>query len=261
MFYFLFQGGWVAQSSKSHELYLREWAVKMDIPILSIDYSLAPEAPFPRAFEDVFYAYCWALKNCELLGSTGENIVMAGDSAGGNLNTACILKCIDLGVRKPRGIFNAYCPFVVNFASTPARFMAMLDPLLPYGFIMRCLKAYGTPPVGNESKELLNIKSTSNNIVENVYDDNQDVEPNLSPVSNKAFQTIWHKIQSNPELNTWQTNLGSITEMSPEEPVSPFLFHSDNTNTELHKETSNIENISNIQSQENQNTTQSFQNK
>lgn len=197
----------------------------MDIPILSIDYSLAPEAPFPRAFEDVFYTYCWALKNCELLGSTGENIVMAGDSAGANLNTACILKCIDLGIRKPRGIFNAYCPFVVNFASTPARFMAMLDPLLPYGFIMRCLKAYGTPPAGSESKgELENMKIKTNDIV---YDDNQDESSNLSPDSTKALETMWHKIQSNTELDTWQTNLGSITEMSPEEPVSPFLFHTE----------------------------------
>lgn len=215
----------MAQSSKSHELYLREWAVKMDVPILSIDYSLAPETPFPRAFEDVFYAYCWALKNCELLGSTGENIVMAGDSAGANLNTACILKCIDLGIRKPRGIFNAYCPFVVNFASTPARFMAMLDPLLPYGFIMRCLKAYGTPPAGSESKELLNSKVTTKQIV---YDDNQDEQSDLSPGSTRSLETMWHKIQSNTELNAWQTNIGSITEMSPEEPVSPFLFHPEN---------------------------------
>lgn len=35
-------GGFVAQSSKSHELYLREWAVALDIPIFSVDYSLAP---------------------------------------------------------------------------------------------------------------------------------------------------------------------------------------------------------------------------
>lgn len=35
-------GGFVAQSSKSHEIYLREWAVALDIPIISVDYSLAP---------------------------------------------------------------------------------------------------------------------------------------------------------------------------------------------------------------------------
>lgn len=71
-------GGFVAQSSKSHEMYLREWAVQLNIPILSIDYSLAPEAPFPRALEEVFYAYCWALQNCSLLGTTAEKVIFAG---------------------------------------------------------------------------------------------------------------------------------------------------------------------------------------
>lgn len=64
-------GGFVAQSSKSHEPYLRQWAKETGVPILSIDYSLAPEAPFPRALEEVTYAYAWALKNYNLLGCTG----------------------------------------------------------------------------------------------------------------------------------------------------------------------------------------------
>lgn len=65
-------GGFVAQSSRSHESYLRGWAKALNVPILSIDYSLAPEAPYPRALEEVLYAYGWVLKNYELLGSTGE---------------------------------------------------------------------------------------------------------------------------------------------------------------------------------------------
>lgn len=41
---------------------------------MSVDYSLSPEAPFPRALEECFYAYCWALCNAHLLGmgSAGE---------------------------------------------------------------------------------------------------------------------------------------------------------------------------------------------
>lgn len=143
-------GGFVAQSSKSHESYLREWAVSLNIPILSIDYSLAPEAPFPRALEEVFYAYCWALKNCELLGTTGEKIILAGDSAGANLNLGCAMKCIETGVRRPDGIFLAYCPVLISFVPSPARMLCLMDPLLPFGFMMRCLKAYACP-----SKEVL----------------------------------------------------------------------------------------------------------
>ncbi|XP_058447335.1 hormone-sensitive lipase isoform X2 [Malaya genurostris] len=143
-------GGFVAQSSKSHESYLREWAVALNIPILSIDYSLAPEAPYPRALEEVFYAYCWALKNYELLGTTGEKIILAGDSAGANLNLGCVMRCIEMGVRLPDGIFLAYCPVLISFVPSPARMLCLMDPLLPFGFLMRCLKAYACP-----SKEVL----------------------------------------------------------------------------------------------------------
>lgn len=65
-------GGFVAQSSRSHECYLRDWAKQLKVPILSIDYSLAPEAPYPRALEETLFAYCWALKNYTHLGSTGK---------------------------------------------------------------------------------------------------------------------------------------------------------------------------------------------
>uniref|UniRef100_A0A182VWX6 Hormone-sensitive lipase n=1 Tax=Anopheles minimus TaxID=112268 RepID=A0A182VWX6_9DIPT len=138
-------GGFVAQSSKSHESYLREWAVNLNVPILSIDYSLAPEAPFPRALEEVFYAYCWALRNCELLGTTGERIILAGDSAGANLNLGCAMRAIELGIRRPDGIFIAYCPVLISFVPSPARMLCLMDPLLPFGFMMRCLKAYACP--------------------------------------------------------------------------------------------------------------------
>ncbi|KAH8401709.1 hypothetical protein KR009_007440 [Drosophila setifemur] len=138
-------GGFVAQSSKSHELYLRDWAVALDCPILSVDYSLAPEAPFPRALQEVYYAYCWMLNNTELLGTTGERIVCAGDSAGANLSIGVALKCIEQGVRVPDGLFLAYCPTLVSFVPSPARLLCLMDPLLPFGFMMRCLRAYACP--------------------------------------------------------------------------------------------------------------------
>ena len=65
-------GGWVAQSPESHLDYLHQWASQLDTPILSIDYSLAPEAPYPRACQEVFYSYVWMLANLETLGTTGD---------------------------------------------------------------------------------------------------------------------------------------------------------------------------------------------
>jgi hormone-sensitive lipase len=122
--------------------YLKNWAKKLDCPILSIDYSLAPEAPFPRALEEVFYAYCWALKNAELLGSTGENIVLVGDSAGGNLITACTIKCIEMGIRKPKGLLAIYAIFMANYAASPSRFLGFMDVIVPYTTYNRVVLAY-----------------------------------------------------------------------------------------------------------------------
>ena len=41
-------GGFIAQTSKSHQSYLRQWSRNLNMPIFSVDYSLAPQAPFPR---------------------------------------------------------------------------------------------------------------------------------------------------------------------------------------------------------------------
>jgi hypothetical protein len=50
---------YIFNTSKSHATYLKQWAVEWDMPIISIDYSLAPDAPYPRALEEVLYAYAW----------------------------------------------------------------------------------------------------------------------------------------------------------------------------------------------------------
>ncbi|KAL7292247.1 hypothetical protein TKK_0014193 [Trichogramma kaykai] len=136
-------GGFVAQSSRSHEAYMRTWTAELDVPILSIDYSLAPEAPYPRALEEVLYAYVWALQHASsLLGSTAKKIIFVGDSAGANLNLVTTLRCLELDIRAPDGIFMAYTPVLVEFVPSPARLLCLSDPILPFGFMMRCLKAY-----------------------------------------------------------------------------------------------------------------------
>ncbi|XP_075392558.1 hormone-sensitive lipase isoform X3 [Tenrec ecaudatus] len=95
-------GGFVAQTSKSHEPYLKSWAQDLGTPILSIDYSLAPEAPFPRALEECFYAYCWAVTNCALLGIETEEHSDSDQKALGVMglvrrDTALLLRDLRIG--------------------------------------------------------------------------------------------------------------------------------------------------------------------
>lgn len=154
-------GGFVAQTSLSHETYLRSWAINLGIPILSIDYSLAPEAPFPRALEEVLYAYAWALNHAStLLGSTAQKILFAGDSAGANLNLGVTLKCLQLNIRKPDGIFMAYTPVLVDFVLSPSRLLCLTDPLLPMGFLLRCLKAYAADCFKSESESFAEVSES-----------------------------------------------------------------------------------------------------
>lgn len=135
-------GGFVAQTSKSHEPYLKNWAQELGVPIFSIDYSLAPEAPFPRALEECFFAYCWAVKHCDLLGSTGERICLAGDSAGGNLCITVSLRAAAYGVRVPDGIMAAYPVTTLQSSASPSRLLSLMDPLLPLSVLSKCVSAY-----------------------------------------------------------------------------------------------------------------------
>ncbi|XP_067419882.1 hormone-sensitive lipase isoform X2 [Emydura macquarii macquarii] len=144
-------GGFVAQTSKSHEPYLRGWAQELGAPLLSVDYALAPEAPFPRALEECFFAYCWALRNCRLLGSTAQRVCLAGDSAGGNLCLTVSMRAAAFGIRLPDGVMAAYPVTLVRAAASPSRLLTLLDPLLPLSVLCKCLSAYaGTEPAEDE---------------------------------------------------------------------------------------------------------------
>ncbi|KAK3749309.1 hypothetical protein QZH41_020091, partial [Actinostola sp. cb2023] len=135
-------GGFVSQSSKSHEMYLRVWARELNVPIISVDYSLAPEAPFPRALEECFFAYAWAVKNADKLGTTAQYLCVVGDSAGGNLSVAVCMRAAEYGIRRPDSLLTAYSPFNVQYVPSPSRLLSLLDPLLPSGILSACLGAY-----------------------------------------------------------------------------------------------------------------------
>lgn len=68
--------------------------------VLTIDYRVAPEHPFPAALEDAFDAYEWLLKE----GYSNEQIILAGDSAGGGLALALCHYRKDRGKRLPKGL-------------------------------------------------------------------------------------------------------------------------------------------------------------
>ncbi|CCD67458.1 Hormone-sensitive lipase [Caenorhabditis elegans] len=136
-------GGYVATSSKSHETYLRQWSKALNCPVVSVEYSLAPENPFPRPTEEVLFAYSWIINNPAAVGWTGEKIVMVGDSAGGNLIMSVNLRLIQLNIkRQPDGLVLCYTPFLFQYLPSPSRMLSVMDPLLHTGVVLRIVAAY-----------------------------------------------------------------------------------------------------------------------
>lgn len=78
-------GGFLQGNLDTHDNVCRSMAKKSDSIVFSVDYRLAPENPFPAAVEDAYSALLWAAKNAKSIGANPQKIIVAGDSAGGNL--------------------------------------------------------------------------------------------------------------------------------------------------------------------------------
>jgi triacylglycerol lipase len=84
-------GGFVAGSAASREPLHQRLALAADCVILSVDYRLAPETPFPGSVEDCYAALGWAFGNAAALGVDATRIGVMGESTGGGLAAALAL--------------------------------------------------------------------------------------------------------------------------------------------------------------------------
>ncbi len=82
---FLHGGGWVIGNLESHDNLCRILANSSGHAVLSVDYRLAPEHPFPAALDDALTATRWAHDYATRLGCSPDRLAVGGDSAGANL--------------------------------------------------------------------------------------------------------------------------------------------------------------------------------
>jgi len=90
-------GGWVVGSLDGYDTTCRRLALKADSVVVSVEYRLAPENPFPAALHDAWDATLWCVVEAARLGGDPRRVVVAGDSAGGTLAAVVALMARDAG--------------------------------------------------------------------------------------------------------------------------------------------------------------------
>ncbi len=94
-------GGWVIGDLDTHDGVCRFLAAHSGAKVLSIDYRLAPEHPFPAAIEDAHAAFDWSVAQAAELGAEPARVAVGGDSAGANMATVVCHLARDGGGPRP----------------------------------------------------------------------------------------------------------------------------------------------------------------
>ena len=84
-------GGWCFDNIECHDSICRDLAKQSSVVVLSLDYRLAPEDPFPAGLEDCYAAVQWVHQSAKQLNIDPSRLALGGDSAGGNLTAAVLL--------------------------------------------------------------------------------------------------------------------------------------------------------------------------
>ena len=101
-------GGFMLKASGAHYQIAKWYAEMGNCKVVYTDYRLAPKYPFPIPVEDCYCTYKWVLDNAYMLGINKEKVIIAGDSAGGNLAAAVTLMLKDREQSIPNGVMLIY---------------------------------------------------------------------------------------------------------------------------------------------------------
>ncbi len=199
-------GGYSTGSS----LYARTLTAKLasctGMEVLSFDYRLAPEHPYPAALEDAMKVWDYLMR----VGYGARDVILTGDSAGGNLALALTLKLKEQGRFLPRGLV-LMSPWT-DLTSTGESFTSKkdVDPVLNPGYLERMIHAYargedltnpfvsplfgdfrGFPPTYVQVGENEMLLSDSMRLVDRLKE--AGVVAKLD-----VFENMWHVFQMSP---------------------------------------------------------------
>ncbi|MEV0537104.1 alpha/beta hydrolase [Kitasatospora sp. NPDC050463] len=128
LLYYLHGGGMIMGNAWSVvPRLLREWALPLELAVISVEYRLAPRTRYPGPLEDCYAGLVWAAEHAAELGIDADRIVLGGKSAGGGLAAALTLLTRDRGGPAPIGQL-LLCPMLDDRDATfSSQQMAGLD--------------------------------------------------------------------------------------------------------------------------------------
>lgn len=150
---YLHGGGWMLGGLDSHAFITVELAQECTAAVLVVDYRLAPEHAFPAAFDDCLAVWDWLSVDGLALGINPARVVVAGDSAGGNLAAALCLKARDRQGQPLCGQALVY-PALAVLPSEPAASEHADAPLLSCADMAYYLAQYAPNPAMHDDLRL-----------------------------------------------------------------------------------------------------------
>jgi acetyl esterase/lipase len=133
---YLHGGGFVLGGANTHRALVSHLAQQVRMVVVAIDYRRSPEHPFPAARDDALLAYQALLDD----GHSPNQIVIAGDSAGGNLSLITGLRLRGVGLPQPAA-YVCFSP-VTDFTGTQLHAPLVGDPLIHPAWLAQALALY-----------------------------------------------------------------------------------------------------------------------
>ena len=199
-------GGYSTGSSLYARTLTTKLASSTSMDVLSFDYRLAPENPYPAATQDAMQIWDYLM----LLGYGARDVILAGDSAGGNLALSLTLKLKEEKRLLPRGLvlMSPWTDLTSSGESHETR--AQIDPVLHAGYLAEMIRNYApeedlnnpfiSPLFGNyEGFPPVYIQVGENEILldDSVMLYRKLLEANVS-VKLDRFPGMWHVFQMSP---------------------------------------------------------------
>eukprot|EP00028_Trichosphaerium_sp_Am-I-7-wt_P002263 CAMPEP_0168515922 /NCGR_PEP_ID=MMETSP0405-20121227/5089_1 /TAXON_ID=498012 /ORGANISM="Trichosphaerium sp, Strain Am-I-7 wt" /LENGTH=557 /DNA_ID=CAMNT_0008535523 /DNA_START=83 /DNA_END=1756 /DNA_ORIENTATION=+ len=140
-------GGFVSGAPESHEVYTRHWAKGAGCLVISVDYTLAPKKKYPTQTNECYDVYKWVTNKMKHeFGVTPKRIILAGDSAGGNLAVSVALKALQDDIRPVDGLLLSYPVLNLTDTATSSKAIYKDDILLSMHVLQTVKRLYLSHP-------------------------------------------------------------------------------------------------------------------